>query len=53
MGYCKLDCPSGETQCCIRCTFYEHCPECFRGAPCAWNLNKEGEMNETEKGNTN
>ena len=26
---------------------------CFRGMPCDWNLNEEGEINETEKGNTN
>lgn len=23
------------------CGFYEHCPECFQGIPCDWNLNEE------------
>lgn len=45
--YCQ-----GQPTDCKGCRFYEYCPECFRGAPCAWNLNKEGESNETEKGNT-
>lgn len=25
MGYCKLDCPDGETQCCICCTKQDSC----------------------------
>lgn len=25
MGYCKLDCPSGETECCICCLQKEAC----------------------------
>ena len=31
MGRCKLDCPDGETQCCICCTkqdSYEYAEEC-------------------------
>lgn len=31
MGYCKLDCPDGETQCCICCTkqdSYEYAEDC-------------------------
>lgn len=36
---------------CKGCGFYEYCPECFRGMPCDWRLNKEGERNETKKSN--
>ena len=25
MGYCKLDCPDGETQCCISCEKQDSC----------------------------
>lgn len=25
MGYCKLDCPSGETECCICCDMQDSC----------------------------
>ena len=25
MGYCKLDCPSGETECCICCEMQDYC----------------------------
>lgn len=25
MGYCKLDCPSGETECCICCEKQDSC----------------------------
>lgn len=42
---------AGQPADCKGCGFYEHCPECFRGMPCDWNLNGEGEINETEKGN--
>lgn len=43
---------TGQPADCKGCGFYEHCPECFQGIPCDWNLNEEGEINETEKGNT-
>ena len=43
---------TGQPADCKGCGFYEHCPECFRGMPCDWSLNEEGEINETEKGNT-
>lgn len=43
---------TGQPTDCKSCGFYEHCPECFQGIPCDWNLNEEGETNETEKGNT-
>lgn len=42
---------TGQPADCKGCGFYEHCPECFQGIPCDWNLNEEGEINETEKGN--
>ena len=25
MGYCKLECPDGETECCICCTKNDFC----------------------------
>ena len=40
---------TGQPADCKGCGFYEHCPECFRGMPCDWNLNEEGEVNEAEK----
>ena len=43
---------TGQPADCKGCGFYEHCPECFQGIPCDWSLNEEGEINETEKGNT-
>lgn len=43
---------AGQPADCKGCGFYEHCPECFQGILCNWNLSKEGETNETEKGNT-
>ena len=43
---------TGQPADCKGCGFYEHCPECFRGMPCDWNLNEEGEINEVKKGNT-
>ena len=43
---------TGQPVDCKDCGFYEHCPECFQGVPCAWNLNGEGEINEVKKGNT-
>lgn len=43
---------TGQPADCKGCGFYEHCPECFQGIPCDWNLNEEGEINEAEKGNT-
>ena len=43
---------TGQPADCKGCGFYEYCPECFRGMPCDWSLNEEGEINETEKGNT-
>nr|DAQ73869.1 MAG TPA: hypothetical protein [Caudoviricetes sp.] len=43
---------TGQPVDCKGCGFYEHCPECFRGMPCDWSLNEEGEINEAEKGNT-
>lgn len=43
---------TGQPADCKGCGFYEHCPECFQGIPCDWNLNEDGEINETEKGNT-
>ena len=43
---------TGQPVNCKGCGFYEHCPECFQGIPCDWNLNEEGEINEAEKGNT-
>lgn len=43
---------TGQPVDCKGCGFYEHCPECFQGVPCDWNLNEDGEINETEKGNT-
>lgn len=43
---------TGQTVNCKDCGFYEHCPECFQGTPCDWNLNEEGEINEVKKGNT-
>lgn len=42
---------TGQPADCKGCGFYEHCPECFQGIPCDWNLNKEGEVNEVKKGN--
>ena len=42
---------TGQPADCRGCGFYEHCPECFQGIPCDWNLNEEGEINEAEKGN--
>lgn len=43
---------TGQPVNCKGCGFYEHCPECFQGIPCDWNLNEEGEINEVKKGNT-
>lgn len=44
---------TGQPTDCKGCGFYEYCPECFMGAPHRWNpIRKEGEINETEKGNT-
>lgn len=43
---------TGQPANCKGCGFYEHCPECFQGIPCDWNLNEEGEINEVKKGNT-
>lgn len=43
---------TGQPADCKGCGFYEHCPECFRSMPCDWTLSKDGEINETEKGNT-
>lgn len=49
----RLPCKVGQPTDCKGCGFYEHCPECFMGAPHHWNpIRKEGEANETEKGNT-
>lgn len=42
---------TGQPVNCKGCGFYEHCPECFQGIPCDWNLNEKGEINEAEKGN--
>lgn len=38
---------TGQPADCKGCGFYEHCPECFRGMPCDWSLNEEGEINES------
>lgn len=43
---------TGQPADCKDCGFYKYCPECFQGIPCDWNLNEEGEINETKKGNT-
>lgn len=43
---------TGQPADCKGCGFYEHCPKCFRGMPCDWNLNEEGKINEVKKGNT-
>ena len=43
---------TGQPVNCKGCGFYEHCPECFQGIPCDWNLNEEGEINEVKEGNT-
>lgn len=40
---------TGQPADCKGCGFYEHCPECFQGIPCDWNLNEEGEINESQK----
>lgn len=43
---------TGQPADCKGCGFYEHCPECFQGIPCDWNLSEEGEINEVKEGNT-
>ena len=31
MGYCKIECPSGETECCICCTKLDRVIEIVKG----------------------
>ena len=46
MGRCKLDCPDGETECCICCTKQDSCQckcddiDCVNKQPTAYDVDK-------------
>lgn len=52
MGYCKLDCPDGKTECCICCTKQDFC-QCRCDERTFKNMNREEQICETCKENDN